>query len=78
MSNYRMEIRGTMGLSDYSNIYDYISIVESNDDFTIVIDSSSEENIRMVCSMLRDKDFSINCKGYEKNGIYKIKASKNI
>ncbi|MGL5617019.1 MAG: hypothetical protein ACRDD2_12450 [Sarcina sp.] len=78
MSNYRMEIRGTMGLSDYSNIYDYISIVESSDDFTIVIDNSNEENIRMVCSMLKDKNFSINYKEYEDNGLYKIKASKNL
>lgn len=78
MCNYRMEIRGNMGLSDYSNIYDYISIVEINDDFTIIVDNSNEENIKIVCSMLKDKNFSINCKGVEGNGMYKIKASKNI
>lgn len=77
MCNYRMEIRGNIGLCDYSNIYDYISIVESNDEFTIIIDSSNEENIRIVCSMLKDKNFSINSKKIEKNGAYKIKASKN-
>lgn len=77
MCNYRMEIRGNIGLSDYSNIYDYISIVESNDEFTIIIDSSNEENIRIVCSMLKDKNFSINSKRIENNGVYKIKASKN-
>ncbi|MFR5265145.1 hypothetical protein [Clostridium sp.] len=77
MCNYRMEIKGNIGLSDYSNIYDYISIVESSDEFTIIIDSSNEENIRIVCSMLKDKNFSINSKRIEDNGVYKIKASKN-
>ena len=77
MCNYRMEIKGNIGLSDYSNIYDYISIVESSDEFTIIIDSSNEENIRIVCSMLKDKNFRINSKRIEDNGVYKIKASKN-
>ena len=71
MCNYRMEIKGNIGLSDYSNIYDYISIVESSDEFTIIIDSSNEENIRIVCSMLKDKNFSINSKRIEDNGVYR-------
>ena len=35
MSDYRMEIKGQIGLSDYSNIYDYLGIVEDDDVFTI-------------------------------------------
>ena len=33
MSDYRMDIQGSIGLSEYSNIYDYLCIVDKNDKF---------------------------------------------
>lgn len=78
MCNYRMEIRGKMNLSDYSNIYDYIGIVESSDDFLIATRKLDNDDINMICSMLREKNFSISHKNFDKNGDCMIKACKNI
>ena len=52
MSDYRMEIKGQIGLSDYSNIYDYLGIVEDDDVFTIKFDNSNKHDIDIINSML--------------------------
>ena len=52
MSDYRMEIKGQIGLSDYSNIYDYLGIVEDDDVFTIKFDNSNKDDIDIFNSML--------------------------
>ena len=31
MPDYKMDIRGNLGLSEYSDIYDYMGIVDKND-----------------------------------------------
>ena len=33
MSDYSMDISGNMGLSDYSNIFDYLNIIDKDDNF---------------------------------------------
>lgn len=38
MPDYRMNINGQLGLSEYSNIFDYMSLVDTNDNFTITLD----------------------------------------
>ena len=53
MSDYRMEIKGQIGLSDYSNIYDYLGIVEDEDVFTIKFDNSNKHDIDIINSMLK-------------------------
>ena len=40
MPDYKMDIRGKLGLSEYSDIHDYMGIVEKNDNFTITLDNS--------------------------------------
>lgn len=77
MSDYKMEIRGSIGLSDYSNIYDYIGIVGNNDNFSLTMDTSSQENINIVSSMLKDSNFNIINQGYDHNGKYFMIAYKN-
>lgn len=67
-----------MNLMDYSNIYDYIGIVESTDDFLIAAKKLDIEDINIICSMLREKNFSIRHKNFDKNGDCMIKAYKNI
>jgi hypothetical protein len=77
MSDYRMDIKGTIGLSDYSNIYDYIGVVDKQDNFTITLDNIEQDNINIICSMLSDNKFIIYDQGYDMNGRYFINAHKN-
>ncbi|WP_040213769.1 hypothetical protein [Clostridium polynesiense] len=77
MSHYTMEITGNIGLSDYSNIYDYIGVVDHNDKFTISLDQVNEENINMICSFLNDKNFKIINQGQDAAGKYYIHALKS-
>lgn len=76
MCNYRMDIKGKIGLSDYSNIFDYINIVKVCDRFIIYMESLDDDNIGIICSMLKDNNFNINNQGYDNKGIYYIKAQK--
>lgn len=74
MSDYRMDIKGSIGLSEYSNIYDYLNIVDKNDKFTITINKNNEREISIISSMLRDSSFSIAEEGYNNYGDYYINA----
>ena len=77
MSDYRMNITGDIGLVDYSNIYDYISIVDSKDSFIITMDTSCNDSVKIVQSMLIDKNFKIISEGYDSKGNYLINANRN-
>lgn len=68
MSKYRLEVRGSIDLSDYSNINDYIELVDSSDNFTVSFERVSSENVDIVCSMLQEKDFIINSKEEKGDG----------
>ncbi|WP_297520325.1 hypothetical protein [uncultured Clostridium sp.] len=65
-------------MSDYTSIYDYISLVESKDDFIINSKSVDKEDINIICSMLKERDFSINNKDFDNNGDCMIRAYKNL
>ena len=71
-----MEIRGKMNLSDYSNIYDYIELVEREDDFVISTKFLDKEEINIVCSMLQERNFTIKNKDFDSNGDCMIRAYK--
>lgn len=77
MSHYTMEITGEIGLSDYSNIYDYIEVVDENDKFTISLSNVTDDNISMICSFLQDKNFRIVSKEQRADGSYYINALKS-
>lgn len=76
MSDYRMDIKGEIGLNEYSNIYDYLGIVDSNDKFTIIINSGNQQEIKIINSMLRCNRFCISDEGFNSLGEYKINAYK--
>ncbi|WP_368489123.1 hypothetical protein [Clostridium sp. BJN0013] len=78
MSKYKMNIIGKISLEDYSSIQDYISIVNRDDDLTIVIDKNDDENIKIICNMLENKNFIINSSKVRSKDKYYIKAFKNI
>ena len=50
MPDYRMNINGQLGLSEYSNIFDYMRVVDENDNFTITLDNVEKENINITFS----------------------------
>lgn len=76
MSDYRMDIKGSIGLSEYSNIYDYLNIVDKNDKFTITINKDNTRDINIISSMLKDSSFGIAEEGYNAYGDYYINAYK--
>lgn len=76
MPNYKMDIKGELGLSEYSNIFDYMGVVDNEDTFTITLEKSKQEDLNMITSMLRGNSFEIIKSGVGKNGDYYISASK--
>lgn len=76
MSDYKMDIKGYIGLSEFSNIYDYLGVVDKNDSFTLTVDTTNENEISMINSMLKDNNFYICEEGYDVVGIYHISAYK--
>ncbi|MDO5039823.1 hypothetical protein [Clostridium sp.] len=78
MSDYRMDIRGSIGLSEYSNIYDYLCIVDKDDKFTISIDKQSKESVGTISSMLKDNRFTVENEWVDGSGNYMIKAHKEV
>ena len=76
MPDYIMDIRGKLGLSEYSDIYDYMGIVDKNDNFTITLDSSNRQNLNIITSMLRESNFFILEEGINQSGDYYISANK--
>lgn len=76
MSDYRMDICGEIGLSEYSNIYDYLCVVDKEDKFTISINKENENNIDTISSILKDNKFTIDSKIINSEGTYFIMAHK--
>lgn len=78
MSDYTMDIGGKIELSDYSNIFDYLNIIDKDDNFMIRIDKDNKEDIGVINSMLNDSKFTIDYTEYDENGNYYIVANKKI
>ena len=76
MPDYKMDIRGKLGLSEYSDIYDYMGIVDKNDNFTITLDQSNRQHVNIITSMLKESNFSILEEGINNLGDYYINANK--
>ena len=76
MPDYKMDIKGKLGLSEYSNIYDYMGIVEKDDNFLITLDDSNKQQVNMITSMLKESNFKVIDEGISKNGQYFINANK--
>lgn len=78
MSEYRLDVKGIVNLSDYGNIYDYMDVVGVDDKFTITMDYLDEKNTELFMSILRYKDFIITHNGRNEQGKYYIKAHRDI
>ena len=76
MSDYSMDISGNISLSDYSNIFDYLNIIEKDDNFVIRIDKDNRGDVEMITSVLKDNKFILNYTQYDDLGNYYISANK--
>ena len=76
MSDYSMDISGSIELSDYSNIFDYLNIIEKDDNFVIRIKKDNKDDLDVINSMLQDNKFIINYTQYDDFGNYYISANK--
>ena len=73
MSNYRLDVTGDLELMDYSNIYDYMGVVDMKDNFVLRLNDVNEQNFSMIYTMLKENNFDI----YYENmapGQWEIKA----
>lgn len=77
MSNYSMDISGDIGLADYSNIFDYLKIIDRDDNFVIRINKRNRGDIDLINSMLEENKFNIKYTRYDEKGNYCINANKN-
>ena len=75
MPDYKMDIRGKLGLSEYSDI-DYMGIVDRNYNFTITLDNSNRQHVNIITSMLKESNFYILEQGINNSGDYYISANK--
>jgi hypothetical protein len=74
MSEYRLEINGTIGLSDYSNINDYMNIIGENDKVTITVGPGDAHNADIITGMLMRSGFEVFAKGGHDDGRFYITA----
>ena len=76
MSDYTMDISGNIELSDYSNIFDYLNIIDKDDNFVIRIYKNNKNDINLINTMLLDNQFVISYTQYDDLGNYYISANK--
>jgi hypothetical protein len=74
MSEYRLEINGTIGLSDYSNINDYLNIIGENDKVTITVGPGEAHNADIITSILMRNGFEVVTKGGHDDARFHITA----
>lgn len=74
MSDYRLEINGIIGLSDYSNINDYMGIIGEDDKLTITVGPGEAHNVDIISDILRRNGFDVAAKGGHDDGRYYISA----
>ncbi|WP_333887952.1 hypothetical protein [Clostridium sp.] len=78
MSKYKMNIIGRIALQDYSSIQDYMSIVNRDDDLTIIMDKNDDEDVKIICNMLENENFVISSTEVCTKDKHYIRAFKNI
>ncbi|MBB6625610.1 hypothetical protein [Clostridium gasigenes] len=76
MPNYKMDIKGDLGVREYSNIFDYMGVVDSKDTFTITLEQSKKEDLNTITSILKGNNFEIVNEGLKNDGAYYINANK--
>lgn len=78
MSDYEMDIMGNIGLTEYSNIHDYLGVVDIQDNFTITMNVQNEHDVNILNSLLKSNNFHVSREGYDNNGRYFINAIRKV
>lgn len=76
MTEYQLNIKNKINLSDYSNIHDYMEFINKDDKFTIVMQNGDKNNVDIICSMLENNRFEITQSYMDNSGKYNIRALK--
>lgn len=76
MSKYKLQVKGNIELGDYSDINDYIDIVDVKDEFLLSFDGVDNENVQLICKILKNKNFLIRSEITDKEGKIHIQAEK--
>ncbi|ERI92237.1 hypothetical protein HMPREF1982_02626 [Clostridiales bacterium oral taxon 876 str. F0540] len=74
MSEYRLEVNGTIGLSDYANINDYMNIIGENDKVVVTVGQGEAHNVDIITNLLGRNGFEVALKGGHDDGRYYITA----
>ncbi|WP_373897426.1 hypothetical protein ACER0A_013015 [Haloimpatiens sp. FM7315] len=77
MSQYCLNIKGNINLSDYSNIYDYMQFVGQKDQLVINIKSKKDIDSDIIAEMLKNSDFNVEYEGGRNSETYCIKACRH-
>jgi hypothetical protein len=76
MSEYRLDIVGDIKLGDYSNIHDYMGVIDQSDKFIITSKMKNSDEVGILCKMLENNYFKIVEQGKMKNGQYSVTSQK--
>lgn len=76
MCSYRMNIKGTIDLSHYEIISNYINIMNNGDLLYIHVDEPNDVNLDIIYTILNSNNFKIHNQGYNGKGIYNINTYK--
>lgn len=75
MSEYRLDINGTIGLSDYTNIHDYMGVLGEEDKLVVALEpNSNDHNADIISTMLQKNNFVVSSKGGHDDGKFYITA----
>lgn len=77
MSNYRMNISGDIGLSEFSSINDYIALVGEEDKLIVTTEGLNKDKLNTLCKILENNDLEIDISIEDNSEKYNIKALKN-
>lgn len=76
MSEYSLNIKNQMNLSDYSKFYDYMNLVNDDDSFVVTLNEKNQKDTEIICYMMRKNNFDVSWKGGYKNEQLRIMGYK--
>lgn len=77
MSEYKLDVNGSVNLVDYSCINDYVGFLGNSDKLTIAMENFKFENAEIITNILKRKKFIITENGEKEDGKYYIRAFRD-
>ena len=76
MSQYSLNIKNEMDLSDYSKFYDYMNLVNNDDRVVVTLNENNKKDTKMICCIMENNNFDVSWKGGYKNEQLRIMGCK--